>query len=235
MGSLSRTWLKRLSSSSSKAHGILVPWLGIEPTSPAVEAQSPHYWTAREAPLTSFFPFSMPFSTEQVNSFFKKNCVSDPIFHFLKALHNFELVWRLKIKLVMRNWVALPSSPTFSLPYSPHSWHQPFPLFLHVHLCPVSGPLHLTLFLTIILFVHSPPIPVWFSFFMPQLKSHLWVNFISIKKKIESISWEFPGGLVVRIPGFHSVTWVQSLVEELRSHKLVSVATKKPVSQKGLP
>ena len=133
-------------------------------------------------PLEFIFSFFYAFSTEQVNSFFEK-CVSDPVFHFLKAFHNFALVWRPKFKLLMRNCEALPSSPAFSLPYSPHSLHRPFPLFLHVHPCPISGPLHLTLSLTIILFVYSPPITVWFSSFTPQLKSHLWVNFISIKKK----------------------------------------------------
>ena len=33
------------------ACGILVPLPGIELTYPAVEAQSPDHWTAREAPL----------------------------------------------------------------------------------------------------------------------------------------------------------------------------------------
>ena len=32
------------------ACGILVPWPGIEPVAPAVEAQSPNHWTAREVP-----------------------------------------------------------------------------------------------------------------------------------------------------------------------------------------
>ena len=32
------------------ARGILVPRPGIEPVAPAVEAQSPNHWTAREVP-----------------------------------------------------------------------------------------------------------------------------------------------------------------------------------------
>ena len=32
--------------------GILVPWPGIEPLTPAVNAQSPNHWTAREFPLS---------------------------------------------------------------------------------------------------------------------------------------------------------------------------------------
>ena len=30
--------------------GILVPWPGIEPGPPVVEAQNPNHWTAREVP-----------------------------------------------------------------------------------------------------------------------------------------------------------------------------------------
>ena len=36
--------------------GILVPWPGIEPVPPAVEAQSPNHWTAREFPHAHLFP-----------------------------------------------------------------------------------------------------------------------------------------------------------------------------------
>ena len=32
------------------AYGILVPQPGIEPRAPAVEAQGPNHWTAREVP-----------------------------------------------------------------------------------------------------------------------------------------------------------------------------------------
>ena len=32
------------------ACGILVPWQGIEPAPPTVEARSPNHWTAREVP-----------------------------------------------------------------------------------------------------------------------------------------------------------------------------------------
>ena len=35
------------------ACGILVPWPGVEPLPPAVEAWSPNHWTTREAPRTS--------------------------------------------------------------------------------------------------------------------------------------------------------------------------------------
>ena len=38
---------------------------------------------------------------------------------------------------------------------------------------------------------------------------------------------EFSGGLVVRIPGFHCVAWVQALVRELRSHRQLSLVKKK--------
>ena len=38
---------------------------------------------------------------------------------------------------------------------------------------------------------------------------------------------EFSGGLVVRIPGFHCVAWVQALVRELRSHKQLGLVKKK--------
>ena len=37
-----------------KAYGILVPWPEIEPTPPALEAQSPNHWTAREVPTYLF-------------------------------------------------------------------------------------------------------------------------------------------------------------------------------------
>ena len=37
--------------------GILVPWPGIEPRSPAVKVQSPDHWTAREALLVFIFQF----------------------------------------------------------------------------------------------------------------------------------------------------------------------------------
>ena len=36
------------------ACGILVPRLGIEPMSPAVEARSPNHWTTREVPGRNF-------------------------------------------------------------------------------------------------------------------------------------------------------------------------------------
>ena len=36
------------------AFGILVPWLGIEPAPPSVEAWSPNYWTARKVPQQTF-------------------------------------------------------------------------------------------------------------------------------------------------------------------------------------
>ena len=35
--------------------GILVPRPGIKPTSPAVEEQSPNYWTVREVPVSGDF------------------------------------------------------------------------------------------------------------------------------------------------------------------------------------
>ena len=38
---------------------------------------------------------------------------------------------------------------------------------------------------------------------------------------------EFSGGLVVRIPGFHCVAWVQALVRELRSHRQLGLVKKK--------
>ena len=38
------------------ACGLLVPWSGMEPMSPAVEAQSLNHWTTRETPLFFFFP-----------------------------------------------------------------------------------------------------------------------------------------------------------------------------------
>ena len=39
---------------SHTACGILVPQPGIEPRAPAVRAQSPHHWTARELPVHCF-------------------------------------------------------------------------------------------------------------------------------------------------------------------------------------
>lgn len=36
---------------------------------------------------------------------------------------------------------------------------------------------------------------------------------------LEFASWEFPGDLMVRTPGFHCQAWVQSLVRKLRSCK----------------
>ena len=35
---------------SHAASGILVPWPGIKPVLPAVEAQSPNHWTTKEFP-----------------------------------------------------------------------------------------------------------------------------------------------------------------------------------------
>ena len=43
------------------ACGILVPWSGIEPLSPAVEVQSFNHWTAREVPTT--FVLKIPILT----------------------------------------------------------------------------------------------------------------------------------------------------------------------------
>ena len=37
------------------ACGILVPWPGIKPVPPALEAQSLNHWTAREVPLSNIF------------------------------------------------------------------------------------------------------------------------------------------------------------------------------------
>ena len=36
------------------AYGILVPWSGIEPMPPAVEAWNLNHWTAKEVPLLAF-------------------------------------------------------------------------------------------------------------------------------------------------------------------------------------
>ena len=43
---------------------------------------------------------------------------------------------------------------------------------------------------------------------------------------------EFSGGLVVRIPGFHCVAWVQALVRELRSHKQLGLVKKRKKERK---
>ena len=40
------------------------------------------------------------------------------------------------------------------------------------------------------------------------------------------LHWEFPGGLVVRTCAFTAVAGVQTLDEELRSHKLCGAANK---------
>ena len=39
------------------AWGILIPWPGVVPVSPAVEAQSPNHWAAKELPELHFFFF----------------------------------------------------------------------------------------------------------------------------------------------------------------------------------
>ena len=52
----------------SAACRILVPWLGIEPMSPAVEAQSNH-WTAREVPVNSPF-IKLSAKTQAEGTFF---------------------------------------------------------------------------------------------------------------------------------------------------------------------
>ena len=36
------------------AYGILVPWSGIKPVPPAVEAWNLNHWTAKEVPLLAF-------------------------------------------------------------------------------------------------------------------------------------------------------------------------------------
>ena len=46
--------------------GILVPWQGIEPVPPAVEAQSPNHWTAREVPANSFFQLAFQLSLHRI-------------------------------------------------------------------------------------------------------------------------------------------------------------------------
>ena len=51
----------------------------------------------------------------------------------------------------------------------------------------------------------------------------------SLKKK----GGELPGGLVVRIPGFPPVAWVQALVGELRSRKPRGTDRKKKKKKKG--
>ena len=38
-----------------KACGMLVPWLGIKPAPPALEAQSLNHWTTREVPSSFAF------------------------------------------------------------------------------------------------------------------------------------------------------------------------------------
>ena len=50
---------------------------------------------------------------------------------------------------------------------------------------------------------------------------------------LENVDREFPGGLVVRIPGFRCFGLVQSLVRELRFCKSRSTAKKKKKMQAG--
>ena len=49
---------------------------------------------------------------------------------------------------------------------------------------------------------------------------------------LENVDREFPGGLVVRIPGFRCFGLVQSLVRELRFCKSRSTAKKKKKKKK---
>ena len=43
--------LERVCVAMPRRMGILVPWLGIEPVAPALEAQSLNYWTTRDVPV----------------------------------------------------------------------------------------------------------------------------------------------------------------------------------------
>ena len=49
------------------ACGILVPWPGIEPMPPALEARSPNHWTTREVLLSVVFLFIFFFNLELTN------------------------------------------------------------------------------------------------------------------------------------------------------------------------
>ena len=53
--------------------GILVPWPGIEPMPPAVKAQHPHHWTAREFPKS--FHFKMILDLQKVGKIMRNSCV----------------------------------------------------------------------------------------------------------------------------------------------------------------
>ena len=53
------------------AHGILVPWPGIQPTPPALRAQNLNHWTSREVPpllpvLHLAFPYPLPVDSQSV-------------------------------------------------------------------------------------------------------------------------------------------------------------------------
>ena len=49
-----------------------------------------------------------------------------------------------------------------------------------------------------------------------------------LDNKKYSTEWEFPGDLVIRIPSFHCLACIQSLVRELRLHKLNGMARQNP-------
>ena len=36
------------------AHEIFLPWLGVQPVPPALEAQSPNHWIVREVPVSQY-------------------------------------------------------------------------------------------------------------------------------------------------------------------------------------
>ena len=64
-----------------EACGILVPQPGIEPVSPAMEAQGPNHWTTREAPYLCLFSiFSCPFPSLSQGIFSSSICLSPFLF-----------------------------------------------------------------------------------------------------------------------------------------------------------
>jgi len=56
---------------------------------------------------------------------------------------------------------------------------------------------------------------------------------VTLGTLLENVDKEFPGGLVVRIPGFRCFGLVQSLVRELRFCKSCSTAKKKKKKDAG--
>ena len=108
------------------AFGIVVPWPGIKPGPPAVEARSPNHWTAREFPQFTFlltvygvsFPVAAPVKCVDIFLHFYWFSIWEMVsrcsfkLHFRvelnKSFHMFMAIyckWGFVYHYILQNWV----------------------------------------------------------------------------------------------------------------------------------